>query len=339
MEWNEIVRENARKLTRDMKKEKFDIKIRAYRQGLLSEEEVDQLWIEFLQDEELYKQWLMEENLYRYFQQRKAKIAEGTDVADGASVVSGPSEGMVMGGSEGTGGFEGTGSSKGTGGSERSVVPVRRIFPLAVASAAVVVFALLLQVFQLGQNTMEDVSYLAVESLSVDYMISGVVYRSGSDTEAGSGSVAGDEDSTDVPSISVDQEIELSILMAMRGDYNTAESILDRIVDPSAEARAISDRQRAVVLYNLGIAKYNTGKFEESLSAFQTAQQSQATSSSPLLSDNQMVLLHWFQANAHLKLNRPLQATAHLTYLADGEGAIARQSSAILDRLMQTHTE
>ena len=333
MEWNEIVRENARKLTRDMKKEKFDIKIRAYRQGLLSEEEVDQLWIEFLQDEELYKQWLMEENLYRYFQQRKAELVGGAEVADDTNVVSEPRGREVMGGSEGTG------SSEGTGGSEGSVVPVRRIFPLAVASAAVVVFALLLQVFQLGQNTMEDVSYLAVESLSVDYMISGVVYRSGSDTEAGSGSVAGDEDSTDVPSISVDQEIELSILMAMRGDYNTAESILDRIVDPSAEARAISDRQRAVVLYNLGIAKYNTGKFEESLSAFQTAQQSQATSSSPLLSDNQMVLLHWFQANAHLKLNRPLQATAHLTYLADGEGAIARQSSAILDRLMQTHTE
>ena len=310
-----------------MKKEKFDIKIRAYRQGLLSEEEVDQLWIEFLQDEELYKQWLMEENLYRYFQQRKAELVGGAEVADDTNVVSEPRGREVMGGSEGTGSSEG------------SVAPVRRILPLAIASAAVVVFALLLQVFQLGQNTMEDVSYLAVESLSVDYMISGVVYRSGSDTEAGSGSVAGDEDSTDVPSISVDQEIELSILMAMRGDYNTAESILDRIVDPSAEARAISDRQRAVVLYNLGIAKYNTGKFEESLSAFQTAQQSQATSSSPLLSDNQMVLLHWFQANAHLKLNRPLQATAHLTYLADGEGAIARQSSAILDRLMQTHTE
>lgn len=310
-----------------MKKEKFDIKIRAYRQGLLSEEEVDQLWIEFLQDEELYKQWLMEENLYRYFQQRKVKLTEGADVADGASVVSGPSEGMVMGGSEGT------------GGSERSVVPVRRIFPLVVTTAAVVVFALLLQVFQLGQNTMDDVSYLAVESLSVDYMISGVVYRSGSDTQARSGSSAEEEDPNDVSSISVDQEIELSILMAMRGDYSTAESILDRIMDPSAETRALSDRQRAVVLYNLGIAKYNTGKFEESLSAFQTAQQSQATSSDSLLSDNQMVLLHWFQANAHLKLNRPLQASAHLTYLAEGEGAIARQSSAILDRLMQTHTE
>lgn len=316
-----------------MKKEEFDRNIRAYRQGLLSEDEVDQLWIEFLQDEELYKQWLLEENLYHYFQQRRAKIAEGTDVADGASVVSGPGEGMVMGGSEGTG------SSEGTGGSERSVAPVRRILPLVVATAAVVVLALLLQVFQLGQNTMEDVSYLAVESLSVDYMISGVVYRSGSDTQARSGSSAEEEDSTDVPSISVDQEIELSILMAMRGDYSTAESILDRIMDPSAETRAVSDRQRAVVFYNLGIAKYNTGKFEESLSAFQTAQQSQATSSGSLLSDNQMVLLHWFQANAHLKLNRPLQASAHLTYLAEGEGVIARQSSAILDRLKQTHTE
>lgn len=217
------------------------------------------------------------------------------------------------------------------------VTPMRRIWPLALASAAVVVLALFLQVFRMGGGEVNDVSYLALESISVDFMISGTVYRSGTAVE--NDPEDDTQDTSKISSIPVGQEIDLAVLMAMRGDHATAKRMLESLLDtPDADNR-INRSQRAIIQYNLGIAHYNTGEFEQSITAFQTVQENISSQLDEVtLTEDQVILLHWFQANANLKLNRPLEATAHLTYLSGREGAISRQSTAILDKLLQTES-
>lgn len=294
-----------------MEKKELEKKFRNYRKGLLSEEEVDALWIEFLKDEELYKRWLMEENLYHFYEQQKRERVEKGAVDKEPAMV----EGTAM----------------------AEVTPMRRIWPLALASAAVVVLALFLQVFRMGGGEVNDVSYLALESISVDFMISGTVYRSGTavenDTEDDT------QDTSKISSIPVGQEIDLAVLMAMRGDHATAKRMLESLLDTSDADNRINRSQRAIIQYNLGIAHYNTGEFEQSITAFQTVQENISSQLDEVtLTEDQVILLHWFQANANLKLNRPLEATAHLTYLSGREGAISRQSTAILDKLLQTES-
>lgn len=288
-----------------MEKKELEKKIRDYRKGLLSEEEVDALWIEFLKDEELYKRWLMEENLYHFYEQQKRERVEKGAVDKEPAMA--------------------------------KATPMRRIWPLALASAAVVVLALFLQVFRMGGGEVNDVSYLALESISVDFMISGTVYRSGTavenDTEDDT------EDTSKISSIPVGQEIDLAVLMAMRGDHATAKRMLESLLDTPDVDNRINRSQRAIIQYNLGIAHYNTGEFEQSITAFQTVQENISSQLDEVtLTEDQVILLHWFQANANLKLNRPLEATAHLTYLSGREGAISRQSTAILDKLLQTES-
>lgn len=294
-----------------MEKKELEKKFRDYRKGLLSEEEVDALWIEFLKDEELYKRWLMEENLYHFYEQQKRERVEKGAVDKEPAMV------------------EGTAMAEAT--------PMRRIWPLALASAAVVVLALFLQVFRMGGGEVNDVSYLALESISVDFMISGTVYRSGTAVE--NDPEDDTQDTSKISSIPVGQEIDLAVLMAMRGDHATAKRMLESLLDtPDADNR-INRSQRAIIQYNLGIAHYNTGEFEQSITAFQTVQENISSQLDEVtLTEDQVILLHWFQANANLKLNRPLEATAHLTYLSGREGAISRQSTAILDKLLQTES-
>lgn len=294
-----------------MEKKELEKKFRNYRKGLLSEEEVDALWIEFLKDEELYKRWLMEENLYHFYEQQKRERVEKGAVDKEPAMV----EGTAM----------------------AEVTPMRRIWPLALASAAVVVLALFLQVFRMGGGEVNDVSYLALESISVDFMISGTVYRSGTAVE--NDPEDDTQDTSKISSIPVGQEIDLAVLMAMRGDHATAKRMLESLLDtPDADNR-INRSQRAIIQYNLGIAHYNTGEFEQSITAFQTVQENISSQLDEVtLTEDQVILLHWFQANANLKLNRPLEATAHLTYLSGREGAISRQSTAILDKLLQTES-
>lgn len=294
-----------------MEKKELEKKFRDYRKGLLSEEEVDALWIEFLKDEELYKRWLMEENLYHFYEQQKRERVEKGAVDKEPAMV----EGTAM----------------------AEVTPMRRIWPLALASAAVVVLALFLQVFRMGGGEVNDVSYLALESISVDFMISGTVYRSGTAVE--NDPEDDTQDTSKISSIPVGQEIDLAVLMAMRGDHATAKRMLESLLDtPDADNR-INRSQRAIIQYNLGIAHYNTGEFEQSITAFQTVQENISSQLDEVtLTEDQVILLHWFQANANLKLNRPLEATAHLTYLSGREGAISRQSTAILDKLLQTES-
>ena len=294
-----------------MEKKELEKKFRDYRKGLLSEEEVDALWIEFLKDEELYKRWLMEENLYHFYEQQKRERVEKGAVDKEPAMA------------------EGTAMAEAT--------PMRRIWPLALASAAVVVLALFLQVFRMGGGEVNDVSYLALESISVDFMISGTVYRSGTAVE--NDPEDDTEDTSKISSIPVGQEIDLAVLMAMRGDHATAKRMLESLLDtPDADNR-INRSQRAIIQYNLGIAHYNTGEFEQSITAFQTVQENISSQLDEVtLTEDQVILLHWFQANANLKLNRPLEATAHLTYLSGREGAISRQSTAILDKLLQTES-
>jgi len=294
-----------------MEKKELEKKFRDYRKGLLSEEEVDALWIEFLKYEELYKRWLMEENLYHFYEQQKRERVEKGAVDKEPAMV----EGTAM----------------------AEVTPMRRIWPLALASAAVVVLALFLQVFRMGGGEVNDVSYLALESISVDFMISGTVYRSGTAVE--NDPEDDTQDTSKISSIPVGQEIDLAVLMAMRGDHATAKRMLESLLDtPDADNR-INRSQRAIIQYNLGIAHYNTGEFEQSITAFQTVQENISSQLDEVtLTEDQVILLHWFQANANLKLNRPLEATSHLTYLSGREGAISRQSTAILDKLLQTES-
>ena len=300
-----------------MEKKDLEKKFRDYRKGLLSEEEIDALWIEFLKDEALYKQWLMEENLYHFYEQQKRERVEKGAVDKEPAMAEEPA--MV----------EGTAMAEAT--------PTRRIWPLALASAAVVVLALSLQVFRMGGGEVNDVSYLALESISVDFMISGTVYRSGTAVE--NDPEDDTQDTSKISSIPVGQEIDLAVLMAMRGDHATAKRMLESLLDtPDADNR-INRSQRAIIQYNLGIAHYNTGEFEQSITAFQTVQENISSQLDEVtLTEDQVILLHWFQANANLKLNRPLEATAHLTYLSGREGAISRQSTAILDKLLQTES-
>jgi len=294
-----------------MEKKELEKKFRNYRKGLLSEEEVDALWIEFLKDEELYKRWLMEENLYHFYEQQKRERVEKGAVDKEPAMV----EGTAM----------------------AEVTPMRRIWPLALASAAVVVLALTLQVFRMGGGEVNDVSYLALESISVDFMISGTVYRSGTAVE--NDPEDDTQDTSKISSILVGQEIDLAVLMAMRGDHATAKRMLESLLDTPDADNKINRSQRAIIQYNLGIAHYNTGEFEQSITAFQTVQENISSQLDEVtLTEDQVILLHWFQANANLKLNRPLEATAHLTYLSGREGAISRQSTAILDKLLQTES-
>ena len=326
-----------------MKKEDFEIQLRKFANHELSSDETDALWKELMMNEDRYEQWVLEMELYQYFKQLKEE-KDVTGVEDRAREHSiGDVEAEQVSSRESGGTARMTASETKREVRPVSTVPIRRIWPLAAATAAAVLLALALQMFQ--KNWMPTIDYLAVESISPDYMISAMVYRSGPDRSDQATSAAPESSDTSdsakkadgavFSNAFVNQQIDLAVLMAMRGDHNASKNILEEVLESIGTGNIVSESQQVIVQYNYGIALYNTGEYERALSTFSALQTNDKILQNGHLTSNQNHMLLWFRANANLKMNKRSEASAHLEELSLLEGIIPRQAAAILKKLKE----
>lgn len=236
--------------------------ITRYIHGELNNEEEDQLWVEFLKDQQRFRQFETELNLYDLFQNKGYSLNESDF---------------------------------------KSEEPKNKSSWL-FAVAAVVLMAVSIYIFYMGDSGIED---LAVSQIEHSEMLGSDVYR---------------DDRSSVTYI--DYEINSAIASALEGNLDGAYQTLS-----SLDMGSLSAFEKQRVRFNQGIISYNQGNYHLSVTNF-----SELTSSERIpeyLKENAL----WYQSNGYLKLQDEANASVTLRQVIEMNSQHAEEAGMILNRM------
>ncbi|CAN5312235.1 hypothetical protein BH23BAC3_BH23BAC3_19090 [soil metagenome] len=236
--------------------------ITRYIQGELNDEEEDQLWVEFLMDQQRFRQFETELNLYDLFQNKGYSLNESDFKTEEPN-------------------------NKST---------------WLFAVAAVVLMALSIYIFNMGDSGIED---LAVSQIELSEMLGSDVYR--------------DDRSS---ATDIDYEINSALATALGGKLDEAYQILSGL---DMESTSAHEKQR--VYFNQGVISYNQGNYNLSVTHF--SELTGAERIPEYMKENAL----WYKANGYLKLQDEANASETLRQLIEINAQHAEKAGLILHRL------
>jgi len=236
--------------------------ITRYIHGELNDEEEDQLWVEFLMDQQRFRQFETELNLYDLFQNKGYSLND----------------------------------------SDFKTEEPKNNSSWLFAVAAVILVALSIYIFNVGDSGIED---LAVTQIELSEMLGSDVYR---------------DDRSGVTDI--DYEINSALATALGGNLDEAYQILSNL-----DMESLSAPEKLRVHFNQGIIAYNQDNYDLSVTHFSGL--TDAEEIPAYMKENAL----WYKANGYLKLQDEANASEPLRKLIEINAQHAEKAGVILHRL------